>query len=182
MSNSTPWTEACQADLICQVSIKFPQVKACQGIFQIKYHFILWNDFSLQGFFVCDSEFTLDVIIPYRSLYTGFKKTHTRLKTILLQRQPGTLEGSYASSILQFFLARLWLISLASSFICTWRTGKVHIFPIRSAAWITDSEREVRYSTSFCSDRGKKVFQFNLRLSGNSSLQHVNWLFQRTLI
>lgn len=132
---------------------------------------------------VCDSEFTLDVIIPYRFLYTGFKKKtkNKKLEIILLQRQPGTLEGSY-TSILQFFLARLWLISLASSFICTWRTGKVHIFPIRSVAWITDSEREVRYSTSFCSDRERKVFQFNLKLPGNSSLQHVNWLFQRTLI
>lgn len=180
MSNLTPWTAACQADLICQVSIKFPQVKSCQGIFQIKYHFILWNYFSLQGFFLwlrIHFRCYYPLEIP---LYRLKKKKKNEI--ILLQRQPGRLEGSYSYSILQFFLARLWLISLASSFICTWRTGKVHIFPIRSVAWITDSEREVRYSTSFCSDRGRKVFQFNIKLSGNSSLQHVNWLFQRTLI
>ena len=104
MSNSTPWTAACQADLICQVSIKFPQVKACQGIFRIKYHFILWNDFSFQGFFVCDSEFTLDVIIPYRSLYTGLKKTHTQ-----------NWKSSYSRDSQVHWKAAMLLLSFSSS-------------------------------------------------------------------
>lgn len=53
----------------------------------------------------------------------------------------------------------------------------------QSAARITDFQKEIRHSTSLSAlSGGSKVFQFNLELSARSPLQHVNWLFPRTLV
>lgn len=66
---------------------------------------------------VCDSEFTLDVIIPYRSLYTGFKKkkknktgNHTTPETArYIGRQlyffyPSVLLGQTLTNFLSIFI------------------------------------------------------------------------------
>lgn len=64
---------------------------------------------------VCDSEFTLDVIIPYRFLYTGFKKkkkktgNHTTPETArYIGRQlyfyPSVLLGQTLTNFLSIFI------------------------------------------------------------------------------
>lgn len=81
------------------------------------------------------------LLIPlYRSLN---KKTENHNIPDIAGYRGRQLGFLYPSGLLSQTLANFLSIS-----IYTWRIGEAHIFPIRSAAWITDFEREVRYSPS----------------------------------